>query len=328
MSPGRRIAHERVGVGAVVIHQAARGVHRVGDLFDVVFEEAQRVGVGHHADGGVGTDRRLDFVDRDAAARVGFQRDDVITRPSPPRPGSCRARYRARSRSGAWRAAPICLKYALAISSAVSSACAPAAGLSENAAMPNSDARLRSSSHMTASAPCANVVGRERVQIAKRRQVRHRIVDARVVLHRARAQRIEPQVDRERLLREPREMAVDVEFGVVGQRQDRRAASRAGKNVGQRGAGGQVAVRRGRGAPTRRSAECQTRAAACGTCSVRAETSASISRVRSSVRSPSSGCNRPARDRSGPGPSRRGCASAQARQVRRPRGRERARRTR
>ncbi len=54
---------------------------------------------------------------------------------------------------------PRALKYAFAMRSAVSSACAPAAGLSENAAMPNSEARLRSSSHISASAPCAAASG-------------------------------------------------------------------------------------------------------------------------------------------------------------------------
>ena len=50
-------------------------------------------------------------------------------------------------------------KYALAIKSAVSSACAPAAGLSENAAIPKMPASDRSSSYITWSAPCANSSG-------------------------------------------------------------------------------------------------------------------------------------------------------------------------
>ena len=49
-----RVAHHRVGVGAVVVHQAAGRVHRGRDLGDVILEEAERVRIGHHADGRIG----------------------------------------------------------------------------------------------------------------------------------------------------------------------------------------------------------------------------------------------------------------------------------
>ena len=119
---------------------------------------------------------------------------------------------------------PRSLKYFLAISSAPSSACAPADGLSENAAIPNSELSERSSSYITASAPCASSSGAYGCSSCELRARRDRVVDARVVLHRARAERIESEIDAERALRELRVVAHDVELAVVGQRQRRRAA--------------------------------------------------------------------------------------------------------
>ena len=61
--------------------------------------------------------------------------------------------------------------------------------------------------------------------VAKPGQARDRLVDLRVVLHRAGAERVEPESTREVPAREPREVADDVELGDLGQR---RAARRAG----------------------------------------------------------------------------------------------------
>ena len=114
--------------------------------------------------------------------------------------------------------------------------------------MPKSDASARSSSHITASAPCASSSGANGCRSRNAGQVRHRVVDARVVLHRARAERIERRVDAERLLREPREVAHDVELAVVGQRQIvaqravRASSVRAAGRVGDSGSRGPLAV--------------------------------------------------------------------------------------
>jgi len=51
----------------------------------------------------------------------------------------------------------------------------------------------------------------------KLRQHRQRIARARVVLHRARTERIELRIDREVFLRQPRVVAHHVEFGNLGQ---------------------------------------------------------------------------------------------------------------
>ena len=84
-------------------------------------------------------------------------------------------------------------------------------------------------------------IGRERMQIAQRRNVGHGVVDPRIVLHRARAERIERGVDAECLLREPGEVTDDVQLRVVGQRQ--LVAQRVCRQQRlERGSGGQVAV--------------------------------------------------------------------------------------
>ena len=71
------VAHDRVAVGSVVVHQPAGRVHGAGDLGDVILEQAQRIRIGHHADGGIRPERFLNFVDADAAALVARQRNDL-----------------------------------------------------------------------------------------------------------------------------------------------------------------------------------------------------------------------------------------------------------
>ena len=48
---GPRDAHQRVHVGAVHVEHGALGVQNLGRLHDVLFEHAERVGVGHHERG-------------------------------------------------------------------------------------------------------------------------------------------------------------------------------------------------------------------------------------------------------------------------------------
>ncbi len=62
-------------------------------------------------------------------------------------------------------------------------------------------------------------VGRKRMQLGELAPRDDRIVYARVVLHRARAQRVEAEVDSERSMRELRIVADDVELAVVRQRE-------------------------------------------------------------------------------------------------------------
>ena len=50
---GPHLAHQRVHVGAVHVEQRALGVENVGDLVNLVFEDAERRRIGQHQRGGV-----------------------------------------------------------------------------------------------------------------------------------------------------------------------------------------------------------------------------------------------------------------------------------
>ena len=87
------------------------------------------------------------------------------------------------------------------------SPCAPAAGDSATAGMPVSVFSQCASVSISSSAPCTVDVRLQRMDVGEARQPRHLLVEARVVLHRARAERVEAGVDRVVLLRQPREVA-------------------------------------------------------------------------------------------------------------------------
>ena len=77
MSPGRESAHHRVEVGAVVVRRRAHLVHDRGDLLDVGVEQPERVGVGEHQAGHVRVGLRAQVVEVDAAGGVGGELDDL-----------------------------------------------------------------------------------------------------------------------------------------------------------------------------------------------------------------------------------------------------------
>ncbi|MNN44189.1 hypothetical protein D3C81_1584670 [compost metagenome] len=64
-------AHDRVGVGAVIIQQTAGFMHNLGDLYDLFLEQAQRVRVGEHQRSRVFADSRSQRVQVHHAARGG-----------------------------------------------------------------------------------------------------------------------------------------------------------------------------------------------------------------------------------------------------------------
>ena len=68
-----RIAHERVRVRAVVIHQPARSVHGGGQFVDVILEQSERVRIGHHADGRIVSECGFELLEPDPAALVAFE---------------------------------------------------------------------------------------------------------------------------------------------------------------------------------------------------------------------------------------------------------------
>ncbi len=76
-----------------------------------------------------------------------------------------------------------------------SSPWAPAAGLIATAGMPVRALSQRASVSISSSAPCTVDERLERMDVGEARQPRHLLVEPRIVLHRAGAERIEPDVD-------------------------------------------------------------------------------------------------------------------------------------
>ena len=66
---GADLADQRVHVGAVHVEQRALGVEDVGDLVDLVFEDAERGRVGEHQRGGVFVHLPREGFEIDAAMR-------------------------------------------------------------------------------------------------------------------------------------------------------------------------------------------------------------------------------------------------------------------
>ncbi len=85
-----------------------------------------------------------------------------------------------------------------------------------------------SSRHASSSVPCETSSGASGCAAAKPGRPRHLLVDARVVLHRAGAERIEALVDREVQPREAREVARDLDLRDLRLPRDLRAAERLG----------------------------------------------------------------------------------------------------
>ncbi len=78
MSPGPRLAHDRVEVRAVVVERRPDRVHERGDLLDVRVEDPERVGVREHQARDVVVDLRAQIVDVDAAVGVRADLDDLV----------------------------------------------------------------------------------------------------------------------------------------------------------------------------------------------------------------------------------------------------------
>ena len=80
MSPGPGVAHDRVQVGAVVVEGAAGVADHPGDLGDVLVEQAERVRVGEHQAGDLVVDLGAQVVEVDATAPVRRHLDHLVAR--------------------------------------------------------------------------------------------------------------------------------------------------------------------------------------------------------------------------------------------------------
>jgi hypothetical protein len=75
---GTHDAEDRVEIGAVVIEEPAHLVHGPGDLDDVFFEQAERVGVREHDAGDIGPEPLAQGRHIDAATGVGWDRHRLV----------------------------------------------------------------------------------------------------------------------------------------------------------------------------------------------------------------------------------------------------------
>ena len=111
------------------------------------------------------------------------------------------------------RVSPSSRKWAAATISAVSSPCAPAAGCSETPGKPLISARYCCSSNSICRIALQRRLRLVRMHVQPTRQRRESFVALRIVLHRARSERIEMRVDRHVHGRQVGEVANDVGFG-------------------------------------------------------------------------------------------------------------------
>ena len=215
MSPGPRAAHDRVQVRAVVVERPAQLVDDRGDLGDVLVEEPERVRVGEHQAGDLVGRLRAQVVDVDAAALVGGDLDRLV------------AGHRHRRRVGpvggvgGQHLGPLLAailvvgageqqpgELAVRAGRRLQADVRKAADLAQRALQPPHQLQR----------PLGPLRVLRRVQPGVAGERRDLLVEARVVLHRARAERVRPGVEVEVAPREPVVVADDLRLGDLGQR--------------------------------------------------------------------------------------------------------------
>jgi hypothetical protein len=212
------------------------------DLVDVLVEEAEGRRVRQHQPRRRLVDLGAEVVEVDIAARVGLDADEFIAR------HRHRGRVRPVGGVGDDDAAPLlALAALLEVRAHEHQACdlaLRAGGRLERDAVESGDLGqdLLEPPHELEGALRAALF-LERVQVAEARQSDDALVDARVVLHRAGAQRVEAGVDAEVLGRELGEVAQELRLGQLGQAR-RLIAGELSRDLGGR----QVGPRDPRGA--------------------------------------------------------------------------------
>ena len=250
---GPRDPADRVQVRAVVVHERAGAVEDRGDLLDVLVEEPERRGVGQHQAGGVLVDLAAQVLDVDVPARVGLHRRELVA-------GHRHARrVRAVRGVGDDDLAPLLALAALGEVGAhqqQSGQLALRAGgrLQRDGVEPGDLGQHLLQLPAEAQRALGAVLLLVRVEVAEARQRGEALVDPRVVLHRAGAERVEAGVDPEVARRELGEVPHQVRLGELGQAR-RLGARELGGHLG--GPAGRAAAAGRRGGPdatSRRSA--------------------------------------------------------------------------
>ena len=225
--PGAHLAEDRVQVGAVVVKEAAGLVHDARHLLDVPLEHPERGGVGEHDAGGLRADRGAQRLELDVAVRIhrdlahhaaahgrgrrigavrGLGHDDLVALEVP-------ARAVIGADHGDAGEFPVRAGH----------------GRERDALHPGHFLQHLLQLVHAGEEALAVRLGPERVARQELRQHRVLVAGLGVVLHRARAERVEVRVDGEVQLREAREVAHRLELADFRQRRRRGAAQCRGQ---------------------------------------------------------------------------------------------------
>ena len=229
---GPRPADDRVEVGAVVVEERSGVVEDLGHLDDVLVEQAERRGVRQHQPGGALVHLRAQVVEVEVAAIGRRDLRELV------------ARHRHARRVGAVRRVGGDDRVALLALALVGEvrahqhqagqlALRAGRGLQGDGGEPRHLGQdLLQLPHQLERTLGALVL-LMRMQVREAGQPRGALVDPRVVLHRAGAERIEAGVDPEVAVGQVREVAHDLVLGQLGQARRLLAGERGG-NLGHR----------------------------------------------------------------------------------------------
>ena len=243
-------AHDRVQVGAVVVERRADAVDDLGDLLDLGLEQPERRGVGQHQAGDVLVGLGAQVVEVDVAVLVGSDLDDLVAGHRHGR------RVGPVGRVGRQHLGP--LLAAVLVEGAgqqhAGELAVRAGRRLQRHVRQAGDLRQRvlQAPHQL-ERPLGALGMLERVQLGVTGQRRHPLVELRVVLHRARAERVEAGVEVEVALREAVVVAHDLGLGDLGQ--PRRLLAAQARMAAARRAGARA--RRARGATNARRPGCE-----------------------------------------------------------------------
>ena len=210
-----RNAGQRIHIGAVAVDQPAAIVDQAHDLADVLLEQAERIGIGHHDARNAAVAGGAHRIEIDVAARIRTQLHRV------------EARHRGRGRIGAVRRIrdQDARAMRLAAIAMIGAHHQKAGELAVRAG-----GRLQGDAHKAADlgqpflqAEHQGEIALSRLRLLQRMgfgksgQPRDLLVDLRIVFHGARAERIEAGVDAEVALRQRQKVAHHVELGELRQ---------------------------------------------------------------------------------------------------------------
>ena len=211
---GPHLAHQRIHVGAVHVEQRALGVQNVGDLVNLVLEDAQRRGVGEHQRRGVFVHLPRESFEIDAAVGIRLEILDRV------------AAEGRRGRVGAVRRvgnqnllARIALRLVPGAREQDSRELAVRARrrLQRDRVHAGDFEQASLQQVQNLENPLRERVGPVRMRLGQPLDARDKFVHARVVLHGARAQRIHAEIDRVVPSGEAREVADNLDLGELGQ---------------------------------------------------------------------------------------------------------------